>query len=121
MKVLLDMGLSPRTAETLRASGYDAVHLRERRLHRLPDERVMRMAKDEGRVVVTFDLDFADLLALQRASQPSVVLFRLESFTTEQVSERTLDVLKRFSEELTEGAIVTVDPGRERIRKLPFW
>ena len=41
MKLLLDMGLAQSTAIFLRTAGYDAVHLREEGLQRLPDEQIM--------------------------------------------------------------------------------
>lgn len=36
-------------------------------------------AVQEGRVVLTFDLDFGDLLAANRESLPSVITFRLRN------------------------------------------
>jgi predicted nuclease of predicted toxin-antitoxin system len=93
MKLLLDMGVSPRTAQYLRALGHDAIHLAERGLMKLADEEIMRLAESEGRAVVTFDLDFSRILAVQRLTQPSVILFRLELFTTDQVNTMLADLL----------------------------
>lgn len=44
MRLLLDMGVSPRTADFLRQSGYDAVHLWEERLERLSDAEIVTKA-----------------------------------------------------------------------------
>ena len=120
MRLLLDMGLSPQTGAFLRARGHDAVHLREEQLHTLPDRLIVEKALAEGRVVVTFDLDFSRILALQQFARPSVVLFRLQSFTTDQVNQRLTDVLEAHAAELQEGAIVVVDPDRTRTRRLPI-
>jgi predicted nuclease of predicted toxin-antitoxin system len=38
MRFLADMGISPRTVNWLRASGYEAVHLVEEDLEQLPDD-----------------------------------------------------------------------------------
>ena len=121
MRLLLDMGLSPGTAEYLRRRGYDAVHLRDQNLHRATDEQIVRKASDEQRIIVTFDLDFTRLLALQRLVQPSVVLFRLEYFTTDQVNERLVTELHAHESELDRGAIVVIDSRRVRVRTLPIW
>ncbi len=57
MKLLLDMGLAQSTAIFLRTAGYDAVHLHEEGLQRLPDEQIMAKASREGRVILTHDLE----------------------------------------------------------------
>jgi predicted nuclease of predicted toxin-antitoxin system len=121
MKFLLDMGLSPRTARFLREQGHDAVHLHEQRLSRLPDTEITRKAAAEGRIILTFDLDFSRIVALQRLAHPSVVLFRLEEFTTDGLNALLLDLVEQYGQELDEGAIVVVEPGRVRTRSLPIW
>lgn len=42
MKFLADMGISPRVVEELRQKGYDAVHLLDEGLNRLPDGDVLK-------------------------------------------------------------------------------
>ncbi len=120
MRLLLDMGLSPRTGDFLRRLGHDAVHLRDEGLGRLPDPLIVKKAAEEDRIVVTFDLDFSRILALQRIAQPSVILFRLQKFTTDQVNQRLSNVLTDHDAELEAGAIVVVDPDRTRTRLLPI-
>lgn len=120
MRLLLDMGLAARTAEFLRSRGHEAVHLREEQLQRWPDERIVAKALAENRVLVTFDLDFPRILALQQAAKPSVILFRLERFTTDELNLRLLHVVESFAEPLTRGAIVVVDTGATRVRGLPI-
>lgn len=63
MKFLADMGISQRTVEWLRNQDYNIVHLREQNLQRLDDEAILIKAKNEGRVILTMDLDFTNLLA----------------------------------------------------------
>lgn len=71
------MGISLRTIERSRTLGYDAIHLREEGLQRLPDPGVWAKARDEVRIVLTSDLDFGYLAATSHAVLPSVILFRL--------------------------------------------
>ena len=87
----------------------------------MPDPEVVAMGAAEQRVIATFDLDFSRLLALERLACPSVILFRLEEFTTDEVNERLLGLLQTYVGELTEGAIVVVEPDRVRVRRLPIW
>ena len=54
----------------LRDHGHETVHLRDERLERLPDSAIMEKARREGRIVVTFDLDFGDLLMSSSRPDP---------------------------------------------------
>lgn len=120
MKFLTNMCMSVRTVQWLRQKGYDAVHLREEGLQRLPDEKVIAKAFAEQRVVLTMDLDFGYLLAISKASLPSVVIFRLEDKRSERVNERLSEVLKFCLDDLLAGAIVVVMETAIRVRRLPI-
>jgi predicted nuclease of predicted toxin-antitoxin system len=63
VKFPADMGVSLTTVEGLRLAGHDAVHLRDEGLIRLSDSMIAAKAVAEGRIVLTFDLDFGDILA----------------------------------------------------------
>ena len=63
MRFLLDMNLPPAMAGWLRAEGHDAVHVREIGLAGVPDHQVFARAAEDGRIVVTFDLDFGEIVA----------------------------------------------------------
>jgi predicted nuclease of predicted toxin-antitoxin system len=77
VKFLADMGVSITTVEALRAAHHDAVHLREEGLFQLPDREITSKATREGRIVLTFELDFGEILAAAQAGAPSVIIFRL--------------------------------------------
>ena len=120
MKFLADVGISMNTVQTLRQLGYDIVHLREQSLQRLADSRILEKARAEARIVLTFDLDFADLLALDIRDSPSVVIFRLRNETPASVNPRLLEVLRERSNELENGALIIVEDSRYRMRRLPI-
>jgi predicted nuclease of predicted toxin-antitoxin system len=63
------MGVSLSTVRALRSDGHNAVHLREEGLNRLPDAEILEKARQEQRVILTFDLDLGDLLAGDRAAR----------------------------------------------------
>lgn len=119
MKFLADMGISPRVVTGLRKQGHDAVHLQEQGLSRLPDHEILAKACDEGRVVLTHDLDFGELLAASGGVLPSVIIFRLKDMRAENVSLHLFAVLKQQSEALATGAICSVSERRVRVRTLP--
>lgn len=119
MKFLLDMGLSPRTATFLRDLGFDAIHLREQGLQRLPDEEIVQKALLEARIILTHDLDFGRIVSLSKRQYPSVVTFRLSVMQATVVHQYLQEVLHRFSAELDEGALISVTDQAIRIRLLP--
>ncbi len=120
MKFLADMGVSGRIVDWLLANGHDAVHLRDQGLQRLADGRIFTKAAGEGRIILTFDLDFGEILAHSGGQMVSVVLFRLNNTTTPFVIRRLQTVLADAAEALLSGAIVVVEDGRHRIRRLPL-
>jgi predicted nuclease of predicted toxin-antitoxin system len=82
VRFLADGGISPKTVEFLRQRGHDGVHLRELQMQRATDLEVVARARDESRVVLTFDLDFGEVLALGVLNRPSVIIFRLSGRAT---------------------------------------
>ncbi|MGA9377550.1 MAG: DUF5615 family PIN-like protein [Phormidium sp.] len=120
MKFLADMGISLRTVAWLRSAGYDIVHLRDEGLQRLPDEEILIKARTEGRILLTVDLDFAELLAVSGEILPSVILFRLGNENYQTINERMTEVLSQCHEDLEAGAIISVSNERYRVRRLPI-
>ena len=57
MRFSADMGISLRRVAFLRDRGVEAVHLHELGLDRMSDAEVVRKARREGYVVLTYDLD----------------------------------------------------------------
>ncbi len=55
MKFLADMGISPRTVDFLRGIGYDATHLHEEGLDRMPDSDILTRARRERCVLLTIE------------------------------------------------------------------
>lgn len=120
MKCLADVGVSKTTVHVLREQGHDVLSLIEQRLERLSDAEILEKAKREACIVVTFDLDFADLLALGAHKLPSVIIFRLHTQTPSSVTPRLLQVLDECGKDLVAGAIITVEDSRYRLRRLPL-
>lgn len=119
MRFLADMGVSVRIVAWLRSEGHDAIHLREEGLQRLPNGAIFEKAAAEERILLTFDLDFGEILALSGKQQVSVVLFRLRDARGAQQIERMRRALAESSEALRKGAVVVVEDGRLRVRSLP--
>lgn len=119
MRFLADAGVAGRVTEWLRQRGHDAVHLRDQRLERSSDAEVFAKASSETRVLLTFDLDFGEIVALAASPKASVIMFRLHDTRTPRVIERLEKVLSDVAAQLERGAIVVVEEARHRVRAHP--
>jgi predicted nuclease of predicted toxin-antitoxin system len=70
--------------------------------------------------VLTFDLDFGDIVAIARSEAPSVIIFRLRNQTPAAVNPRLFRVIGECEAELASGAIVIVEDEGFRVRRLPI-
>jgi predicted nuclease of predicted toxin-antitoxin system len=117
VKFLADMGVSPATVAFLRKHGHEAARLPEVGLERRPDAEIIAYAMRHKQVVLTFDLDYPALLALNPSSRASAVIFRTLSAEPEWINQRLSETLAFVTDALTEGAIVVVEDHRVRVRR----
>ena len=80
----------------------------------------MARASQEARTIVTADLDYPQLLALARATEPSVILFRDGEWSDADVVARMSEVLAALNETEIAQSIIVVERGRLRRRRLPI-
>jgi predicted nuclease of predicted toxin-antitoxin system len=80
----------------------------------------MAYAKANGYVVLTQDLDFSAILAATRGEKPSVVQVRATNVSPEAIGGPVIAALLQMVSELDEGALLTVDLNRTRLRLLPL-
>jgi predicted nuclease of predicted toxin-antitoxin system len=120
MNFVADAGISPRTVEFLREQGHDVVHVRDIGMQRAKDSEILELARSQDRIVLTFDLDFGDLLALGLHDKPSTIIFRLDDETADSVNTNLLTVLAQTESDLRDGALILVQEFRYRIRRLPI-
>jgi predicted nuclease of predicted toxin-antitoxin system len=119
-RFLVDMCTDVRVARWLADAGHDAKHLRDENLHRLPNGRIFAKAAAENRIVVTFDLDFGEIISLSGRRNVSAIVFRLRNTRAQHVLDRLSIVLPKIIGFLASGAIVIIEDGRFRVRHLPF-
>jgi len=80
----------------------------------------MARAVDEARTVLTADLDYPRLLAVARASEPSLILFRNGNWSEAEVRTRLGEILATLTEADIARSIIVVDRNRVRRRRLPI-
>ena len=120
MTLLIDMNLSPRWVSLLVEAGFEAVHWSTLGRSNAPDTEIMAFAKANGYVVLTHDLDFGAILAATHGEKPRVVQIRSEDVSPNVIGKPVIVALRQMTAELEEGALLTVDPSRTRLRVLPL-
>lgn len=121
MRLLVDANLSPQLVSPLRQLDHDAVHVADIDKLTASDTEILQIAETEQRVVITADTDFPMMLALHRASSPSVVLLRgVSELTPDDHADLITSNLPTVAAALETGAIVTITPSRVRVRDLPI-
>ena len=78
------------------------------------DREILGRAYAERRLLVTLDKDFGEIAILEGVFHPGIV--RLVDISAKRQGPVCAEVLSRYAAELAPGSIVTVEPGRVRIR-----
>ncbi|MGV3553271.1 DUF5615 family PIN-like protein [Rhizobium sp.] len=120
MKLLVDMNLSPTWVAFLDRMQITTVHWSAIGAPDASDHDIMEYARDHELIVLTSDLDFSAILASSSASRPSVIQLRAHDLRPSQIGERVVAAINRFKQELTRGAVLTIDVSNARVRLLPF-
>jgi predicted nuclease of predicted toxin-antitoxin system len=114
------MNLSPSWVAVFRQENWEAVHWSSVGSATASDSEILGWAAENDYVVFTRDLDFGVLLASRLRHKPSVIQLRTQETSPSLTGPTVVLALKRLENELQEGALVTIDPARARVRLLPL-
>jgi predicted nuclease of predicted toxin-antitoxin system len=120
MKFLLDENVPPSLLTQLEKEGHEARHIIRMGWASTKDATILELAAETGEIILTHDLDFGTLLALSGNSKPSVIQFRLKRPRMEDMAAFLKEYLNELEEELSIGALITVDERLFKIRRLPI-
>lgn len=120
MKLLLDMNLSPKLASMLQDEGHEAVHWSTVGDPRASDQELLLWSIENGHIILTHDLDFGAILATSKAQYPSVLQVRTQNASPGNIFPLLRFVLKEYESYLVDGALVTIDEEKHRLRILPI-
>ena len=120
MKIFVDVNLSPLWIPFLETCGIEAIHWSVLGHSAAPDREIFDHAAREGYVVFTHDLDFGAMLAKRRTRRPSVVQIRCQDVLPDAIGELVVRALVAVQFHLEDGALVTIDTAKHRVRILPF-
>ena len=116
MKFLLDENLSRRHATRLRANDYDAVAAVELSLGGASDASVRSAAIKSGRVLLTLDADFGNIVRYPPKGTPGIIWLRLHPPSEAKIEQAIDRCLDKLGKEDLAGKLVVVDEDKIRVR-----
>ena len=114
MNVLVDVSAGQSVADFIRSLGHDTEFVRDRD-PAMPDTDILTWAVGEGRLVVTMDKDFGELVYRSGLPHAGILLLRLEAARTAQKLRIVNDIFTSHSADLP-GHFSVYQNGRLRIR-----
>src|SRR4051794_24410171 len=107
MKLLLDQDVYEITARLLISLEFDVVRVSELGMASASDEENLKKAIETGRIFVTRDRDYGNLVFIKEI-KCGVLYLRVLSSTTPEVHTELQRVLKQYNEEELKSAFVVV-------------
>ena len=117
MKFLLDANI-PYSAKEIFPERHAVWHVRDFDLASASDNDILSRAKKEKAILVTRDLDFANILNFPLSSHCGIIVMRVPHFYSASEIKRVLRAfILAAHEEQLKNSLVIVEEGRFRIRK----
>jgi len=120
VKILIDMNLSYKFADLFNKKGIDTVHWSKIGAPNAADIEIMEYASKNNYIIMTCDLDFNIILSITHSLKPSIIQLRTQRISVEQDGERIVSAIMQNAEKLEQGAILSIDLKKARIRLLPL-
>ena len=117
MKFKIDENLPIEVAQRLQEAGHDALTVLNQQLGGETDVNLAKVCQLENRVIITLDLDFADIRAYPPQVYAGLIVLRLKQQDKPYVLQVIERLLKALQDETIENALWIVDERRIRIRK----
>jgi predicted nuclease of predicted toxin-antitoxin system len=119
MKFLLDENISPQTANFLRRLNFDVKSILEEKLSQLEDYEIVKLAKKDKRVILTFDLDFGETYYFWEKGKICVIILRLKDQTIESVNKILGGFIKKHTlnpkSRKIDNKLIILEEDKERI------
>jgi predicted nuclease of predicted toxin-antitoxin system len=113
----LDENVPVDAAELLRAAGHDCQTVYSEQLSGAPDERLVAVCRNERRVLLTLDLDFADIRRYPPGDYAGILVLRPAEPEAERVLRLVARALRVLTTEPVEQRLWIVEEDRIRIRR----
>lgn len=116
MRFKVDENLPDEVCHVLNSAGHDATSVGQQGLGGATDARLYRVCQSERRVLVTLDVDFANVQAYDPKSSVGIIVLRLTRQDRQRVLDAVASTLAVLEREPLENRLWIVEGERIRIR-----
>lgn len=116
-RLLADENIAAWLVRELRSGGFDALYIAEY-TGGITDDEVLELARRDGRILLTEDKDFGDLVFRLKRRVAGVLLLRMPLSRRLEQGNRLRGVLGRYGENLL-ARFTVVEAEKIRFRPLP--
>ena len=117
-KIKLDENFPPSAVEIFRKKKIDASSVFEQRLSGSDDDKVFNVCKKEKRVLVTFDLDFANILRYPSNNTSGIIIARhKKKINLVGIASLCKRLALLITQEEITGKLFIVEETKIRVRK----
>lgn len=117
MKFKLDENIGSRTRTLLEEAGHDVETVYSEQLVGSSDQVIFEVCRDEGRCLITLDLDFSDVVRYPPDRNPGVIVLRFPgTITLNSLTQLVQQVINAMKAHSPAGNLWIVEPGRVRVR-----
>ncbi len=116
MKFLTDENIYPQMVKAIRCLSYDVLDIKEQNLFGISDNDLIKMAHDTGRILITFDKDFSNIIMYPPCKYHGIIVLRLSKMIIENAVNHLIEFIKNLSAEQIDGRLAILEPDRVRFR-----
>ncbi|MBF2046526.1 MAG: DUF5615 family PIN-like protein [Elainella sp. C42_A2020_010] len=117
MKFKIDENLPVEIAQLLRDNSYDAVTVLDQALGGQPDPAISEICRQESRILLTLDLDFADIRTYPPADYAGIIVLRTNRQDKQALISLFQTVMPLLQQEQIAQRLWIVEPSQIRIRE----
>ncbi len=117
MRIKLDENLPIQLKDLFTESGHDASTVLDEGIGGATDSRVASVCHAEKRILVTLDMDFADIRTYPPGEHPGIVVFRLASQARDDLLNVGANLIDTLANSSPQGQLWIVEGSRVRIRE----
>lgn len=117
LKFLIDANIPRLVAHTLIALRYDVVDIRDVERPGIADDCIFEIAQQEGRVILTRDQDFGNVLLYPPGLHAGIVILKTRAQSSESIRDLLINFLAGIGEDEIRGSLIILEKHRYRIRR----
>ena len=116
MKFKVDQNLPAEFVTILAQAGHNGMTVWDQHLGGAPDPQIVAVCRQEGRVLITADLDLSDIRQYPPEESPGLIVLRLQRQSQPNQTALLRKILPLFATVPLAGRLWIVEPGGVRIR-----